>query len=136
MTLTGRHIQQLIGLAIGSGASDDGDALPGRTGESPPAGPPQPRRTLTVGMATFDDFDGAYFTTAALRLYHPEVADRVSILVVDNNPRGPMAWSLKALEQHVEGLRYVPADDVAGTAVRDRVFREANSDWVLCSASP
>jgi hypothetical protein len=107
-------------------------ASPDRCGEAPPAGAPQPHRPLTVGMATYDDFDGAYFTATALRLYHPEVADRVSLVVVDNNPLGSAAWSLKALEEQVQGLRYVPAGDVRGTAVRDRVFREANSDWVLC----
>lgn len=40
-----------------------------------------------MGMATYDDFDGTYFTVMALRLYHSEVVDRFSILIVDNNPR-------------------------------------------------
>lgn len=98
----------------------------------PPAGPHGPRRTLTVGMAVYDDYDGVYFTVNALRMYHPEAADRVALLVVDNNPGGPGAWHLKALEKSVPGLRYVPAVEAVGTAVRDRVFREADSDWTLC----
>ena len=30
---------------------------------------------LTIGMATYDDYDGVYFTTQAIRLYHPEVTE-------------------------------------------------------------
>ncbi len=37
---------------------------------------------LTVGMATYRDFDGVYFTIQALRLYHD--MEGVEILVVDN----------------------------------------------------
>lgn len=107
----------------------------GLVGTMPSAGKQLPRRLLTVGMATYDDFDGAYFTIMSLRLYHPEVADRISILVVDNNPTGPAARALKRLEVTIPGVRYVPVADVTGTAVRDRVFAEANSEWVLCMDS-
>ncbi len=41
----------------------------------PSATPKLPRRTLTIGMATYDDYDGVYFTVQALRLYHPEIMD-------------------------------------------------------------
>lgn len=107
-------------------ASDD------RFRQRPKPGPAQEPRTLTVGMATYDDYDGAYFTVTSLLLYHAEVMDRVSILVVDNHPSGPHAWALKRLEQEIPQLRYVPYDRRVGTAARDRVFREAASDWVLC----
>lgn len=83
-------------------------------------------------MATYDDFDGTYFTIMGLRLYHPEVADRMSILIVDNNPHGKTTWALKRLEETILGVRYVPVADVQSTAVRARVFEEANSDWVFC----
>ncbi|MFF2848806.1 glycosyltransferase [Streptomyces sp. NPDC058001] len=98
----------------------------------PEPGPVQEARTLTVGMATYDDYDGVYFTVTSLLLHHAEVMDRVNILVVDNHPSGPHSWSLKRLEQDVPRLRYVPYDRRVGTAARDRIFREAVSDWVLC----
>ena len=98
----------------------------------PQPGPVQEPRTLTVGMATYDDYDGVYFTVTSLLLHHAEVMDRVSILVVDNHPAGPHAWALKRLEQEVPQLRYVPYDRRVGTAARDRIFREATSDWVMC----
>ncbi|QMU69364.1 glycosyltransferase [Streptacidiphilus sp. P02-A3a] len=68
----------------------------------------------------------------AAPVYHAEVTDRVNLLVVDNHPTGPHAWALKRLEQDFPQLRYVPYDRRVGTAARDRIFREAASDWVMC----
>jgi hypothetical protein len=45
-------------------------------------------RRLCVGMATFDDFDGVWFTIQSIRLFHPEIADQVSFLIIDNHPEG------------------------------------------------
>ncbi|MDH6708230.1 hypothetical protein P3T27_004969 [Kitasatospora sp. MAA19] len=104
----------------------------GRFRQRPAPGPAAAPRTLTVGMSTYDDYDGVYFTVSSLLLYHPEVMDRVDFLVVDNHPTGPHAWALKRLEEEIPQLRYVPYDRRVGTAARDRVFREAVSDWVLC----
>jgi hypothetical protein len=93
------------------------------------------RKTLAIGMSTYDDYDGVYFSVMALRLYHPEIAADTEILVVDNHPDGPCAAPLKALEAWVPGYRYIPFDRVRGTAARDVVFREANADFVLCMDS-
>lgn len=92
----------------------------------------QSRRKLCIGMATYDDYDGVYFSVQALRLYHPEVLDEVEILVVDNHPDGPCGQALKNLGQWVQDYRYLPSVDIRGTAVRDVIFREANADFVLC----
>ena len=126
----GTKIRELLRLAaVGTPAAgveerDDGQV-------TPPAGPPHPPRTLCIGMATYDDYDGVYFSVQALRLYHPEVMDRVSILVLDNDPTGQAAWPLRELSDRVEQLRYVPCAEVRGTAVRDLLFRYATADWVL-----
>ncbi|MSZ89737.1 MAG: glycosyltransferase [Actinobacteria bacterium] len=98
---------------------------------APTAGPPQPRRTLTVAMATYDDFDGVYFTVQALRLFHADVLDRISILVLDNNPSGLAAPALKSLESNSPEMRYVPCGEIRGTSVRDLLFKYATSDWVM-----
>jgi len=86
-------------------------------------------------MATYDDYDGVYFSAQAIRLYHPEVTDRTEIVVVDNHPSGPCAGPLKDLEHLIPGYRYVPYERTQGTAVRDLVFREANAEFVLCMDS-
>jgi hypothetical protein len=93
---------------------------------------PASHKTLTIGMATYDDYDGVYFTVQAIRLFHPEIAGEIEFVVVDNHPDGPCAKDLKALENWVPGYRYIPFNLVQGTAVRDVVFREAAADFVLC----
>ncbi len=89
-------------------------------------------KKMTVGMATYDDYDGVYFTVQAIRLYHPEVTDDTEILIIDNNPGGPCSQPLQDLAKRVEGVRYVPYGEVRSTAVRDLVFRKARSPYVLC----
>ena len=87
---------------------------------------------LTIGMATYDDYDGVYFTVQAIRMYHPEIAAGVEFIVVDNHPEGPCSGDLKGLEKWVPGYRYVPSSRIHGTAVRDLVFREASAEFVIC----
>ena len=82
----------------------DGHLLPARP-DTPAATPRGPERFLTIGMATFDDYDGVYFSVQAIRLYHPEITARTEILVIDNHPEGPCAAALKQLESQVEGYR-------------------------------
>jgi glycosyltransferase involved in cell wall biosynthesis len=82
---------------------------------------------LTVGMATYRDFDGVYFTLQALRLYQDMAG--VEVLVVDN-------FGCEATRAFVEGPaqgRYILAPQPVGTAApRDLVFREARGEAVLC----
>lgn len=86
---------------------------------------------LTIGMATYDDYDGVYFSVMALRLYHPEIAAEIEIVVVDNHPSGPCAGDLQALANWIPNYRYIPFDRVQGTAACDLVFREAAAPFVL-----
>jgi hypothetical protein len=103
-----------------------------RTATVPEATPPGPPCRLTVGMATYNDFDGVFFTVEALRLYHPEVLDGLEIIVVDNHPEGVAAADLARLARRVPGVRYVPFRAWRGTACRDLVFREARGEHVVC----
>ncbi len=93
------------------------------------------KRKLTIGMATYDDFDGVYFSVQAIRMYHPEVVEQTEILVVDNHPESAGSLPLKKLDRQVAGYRYVPFNRFASTAVRDLIFREASADFVLCMDS-
>jgi hypothetical protein len=78
-------------------------------------------------MATYNDFDGVYFTLQALRLYQD--LEHTELLVIDN-------YGCEATKNLVEGWlhgRYVLAKDAVGTAApRDRIFREARGKAVLC----
>jgi hypothetical protein len=94
--------------------------------------PPGEHRRMCVGMATFDDFDGVWFTLQSIRLFHPEMADKLTFLILDNHPEGSGAEDLKDLEAWIPSLRYVPFRGYRSTAVRDLIFREANADIVCC----
>jgi hypothetical protein len=89
----------------------------------------RPAPELTVGMATYDDFDGVYFTLQALRLFHD--LDNTELLVVDNYGCAHTRDFVRAT-----GATYVLADDVVGTApTKDRVFASARGSVVLCCDS-
>lgn len=89
-------------------------------------------KKLTIGMATYDDYDGVYFSVQAIRLFHPEITELSEILIIDNNPGGPCAEALRALARSVPGCTYLANGTVSGTAVRDAIFQEAKTDYVLC----
>ena len=83
---------------------------------------------LTIGMATFDDFDGVYFTLQALKAYHD--LNDVELLVVDSKPGGCQATKDAC---NWVGARYLLRDHASGTSVpRQLVFEEAQADWVMC----
>lgn len=101
----------------------------------PKATAPTEPKFLTIGMATHNDYDGCYFSIQSMRLYHPEVMQDVEILVIDNDPAGPCANALKALENWAPNYRYIPYRSFQGTTVRDLIFREATGEFVLCMDS-
>lgn len=118
-------------------SSVEEEALPApRTPDSRQAAPPLKKERepgkLTVGMSTYDDFDGVYFTVQAMRLYHREVMDNVEILIIDNHPEGCCAKPLRQLADQIPGCRYIPYSDTRSTFVKGMVFCEARSEYVLC----
>jgi hypothetical protein len=119
-------------LAAGPSSNPAPSPSVGRGGARSRSRPAEGARTLTIGMATYDDYDGVYFTLQAFRLHHSEVLSDVEFVVVDNNPDGPCGRALKDLGNSIETYRYVPKGGRSGTAVRDRVFEEARGDFVLC----
>ncbi len=121
------NAQQLLGELTRKLAEADEATRP-----IPTPTPPVGHRRLCVGMATFDDFDGVWFTVQAIRLYHPEVADDLSFVVLDNHPEGESAADLKGLDRRVPGLRYLPFRGYRSTAARDLIFREADAEVVVC----
>lgn len=85
---------------------------------------------LTIGMATYNDFDGVYFTVQSLGLYQD--LEETEILVIDT-------YGCEHTRRFVEGVpgaRYLLDLEAQGTAApRDLVFREAKGDAVLCCDS-
>ena len=87
---------------------------------------------LTIGMPTYNDFDGVFFTVQALRLSQ-DLAD-TEILVVDNFGCDHTRAFIENCDS--PAIRYVRRTEITGTApAKDRVFREATGDAVLCCDS-
>jgi hypothetical protein len=116
---------------------DDDDVGDARSEELVPAKIPAPTprgkpKKLTIGMATYDDYDGVFFSVQALRMYHPEIIDDVEFLIIDNHPEGPCAEPLKKLESAISNYRYVPYNHRVSTTIKEHVFEQANAELVLC----
>jgi hypothetical protein len=86
---------------------------------------------LTIAIATYDDFDGAYFTIHSILTHHREVLDRVEFVLLDNFPEGLPAPMLESFAKYVDRFRYIPFTEVRSTAVRDVLFRKATGKYVL-----
>jgi len=83
---------------------------------------------ITVGMAVYGDFSGAYFTIQSLRMYHPQIDE---IIVIDNKGDDNLKQWLEYWGR--DKCRYIRFTDVVGTtAPRQKVFEEATGDIVIC----
>ena len=88
-------------------------------------------KKLTIGMATFDDFEGVYFTIQSLRLNNLDRLMFLDFVVIDSNPDSREGKATKDFCKKAEA-RYFEEREWRSTACRDRIFSEAKSDWVLC----
>ncbi|MAH47468.1 hypothetical protein CMI37_16710 [Candidatus Pacearchaeota archaeon] len=86
---------------------------------------------LTIGMATFDDFHGVYFSIQALRMYHPEIMDETEIIIIDNNPDSAHGKECSNLKGHCPNLKYIPFTEYKSTVVRNQIFEQAQGDFVV-----
>lgn len=119
-------------LALANAMSSMGASRQTAISVPPKATPSRGKKRLTIGMATFDDYDGVYFTLQSLRLHHSQVVEEAELIVVDNNPTGACAKSLKKFETSVPNFRYVPHSENTGpSGSKDRIFKEATGDFVL-----
>ncbi|HBG07658.1 MAG: hypothetical protein A2075_09040 [Geobacteraceae bacterium GWC2_58_44] len=84
---------------------------------------------LTIGMASYNNFQEVWFTLQALRMYQ-DLTD-TELLVIDNYGDDTLrdfiaSWAAPQ-------VRYVRYTERQGTAApRDQVFAQAAGEWVLC----
>lgn len=86
---------------------------------------------FTVGMATYDDFDGFYFTANSLLHYHKQYVNE--IVVVENKPLVNDNSRIKEYCKKNSRIKYVNYSEVEGTAApRNEVFKQATNEHVVC----
>ena len=89
-----------------------------------------PPPLLTIGMATFEDYDGVAFTLQSLRLSND--LTNVELIVIDNSPDTPQGRDTEQISRNC-GATYIPMPENTGTTQpRNRIFQEAHGDAVMC----
>lgn len=89
------------------------------------------KKQITIGSATFDDFEGVYFTYQSLRLNNLDWLDEIDFVIIDNNPTSKEGEATASFCDKAK-IRYFPCPTPRSTAVRDKVFRVAEADFTLC----
>lgn len=91
---------------------------------------PPKNSTLTVGMATYDDFHGVWSTVKAIKIYLNRYFNQ--IVVVDNNPSSEHGKATKIFCDRTPGVKYVAFPNTNGPALaKQQVIKEAKGPHVL-----
>jgi len=92
-------------------------------------------KLLTIGMATYDDFDGVYFTIQSLRLHHERCnTDDVEYIVLDANPEGEHGKTVKDFITGGVGKlgKYIPyKKEISSSFHKYDVVKYATGKYVL-----
>ena len=96
---------------------------------------------LTIGMAHYDDFEGAYFTIQDIRKElifndRSDLLNEIEFVIIDNNPSSKHGDALRNFHKHnlasVSNAQYHAFEDSFGTsAIRNKIIEVANTDFVL-----
>jgi len=90
-------------------------------------------KKLTIGMSTYDDYDGVYFSIQALKIYQLDFLNKdYEIIVVDNNPNSIHGKETKKFVQDWAGGKYIPYTDQTSTFTKYEIFKYAESEYTLC----
>lgn len=86
---------------------------------------------FTLGIATYDDYDGLYFTVQAARMYHPEITE---IVIIDNKPdsnHGKFNKDLTGWQTPKCKLKYVPYTEKTSSFNKEQAFKYATNEYVI-----
>jgi len=86
--------------------------------------------SLTISMATFDDFDGVFFSVQSIRM-HQDLPEETEFLILDNNPDSAHGKQLKHFAKDVPGMRVVDVTDRKSSFVKYDAFKLAKGDIIL-----
>ena len=86
---------------------------------------------FSLGIATYDDYDGLYFTIQSIRMYHPLVTE---IIIIDNNPDSKFGKCNKTLQTESTPsciIKYVPYIEKKSTTIKGEAFKHATNEYVI-----
>lgn len=89
-------------------------------------------KLLTIGMSTYDDFDGVFFSIQSLRMYHAICqTDYVEFIILDNNPDSPHGEACKNFSNSHQNIRYIQLYDTPSSFNKYKVHDYATGQYVL-----
>lgn len=93
-------------------------------------------RKLTVGIPTYDDFDGLYFTLQSIRFHHQEVMDDIEFVIIDNNPSSDHGKCVRNLTNWIkEPFQYLPFTKHQSTTIKNKIFDLSDTPYTICMDS-
>lgn len=94
------------------------------------------KKILTIGMATYDDFDGVFFSIQAIRMFNlKKNLDEIEFIVIDNNPNSKHGEMTKNFVQNWIKGKYIPYTEKKSTSARNEIFKNASGEYTLCMDS-
>lgn len=89
-------------------------------------------KLLTIGMATYDDYDGVFFSIQSLRMFHPICnSEHVEFIVLDSNPNGEHGKTCKTFIEGAVRGKYIPNDGVSSSFNKYKIAEHATGKYVL-----
>lgn len=89
-------------------------------------------KKLTIGIPTYNDYSGLYFTINSLRLYHPITnTEEIEIIILDNNPNSKYGELNKKISNNSSNIKYIPYTEKQSTTVKWNIIDFAKGEYVL-----
>jgi hypothetical protein len=89
-------------------------------------------KLLTIGMATYDDFDGVFFSIQSLRIFHTLCnTDKVEFVVLDSNPTSEHGKTCKGFVEGAVRGKYIPHEGVQSSFNKYKIVDHATGKYVL-----
>lgn len=91
-------------------------------------------KLLTIGMATYDDFDGVFFTIQALRMYHEICKSKdVEFIVIDGNPTSEYGKATKTFVEslHEQDKKYIENNGNLSSFNKYKIVDHAEGKYIL-----
>ena len=89
-------------------------------------------KLLSIGMATYDDYDGVFFSIQSLRMFH-DICNtyKVEFIVLDSNSSSEHSKLCKSfVENNVKG-KYVEDSGVTSSFNKYKIVDHASGKYVL-----
>lgn len=89
-------------------------------------------KKLTIGMATYDDYDGVFFSIQSLRMYQPICSGQdVEFIVLDNNPDSSHGRECKNFIENAVSGKYIPYNKKQSSFNKYDIVNYSDGEYIL-----